>query len=96
MTLKKAILESLDRPALDTLAHDFQVSQLDAQRQEIDDDVLRDALDRCAGLTFAVLMGYLRKDALVEICRVVGLSHQGTRRELERRIIEFQQTPNEE
>lgn len=96
MTLKKAILASLERPALDTLARDFHVSQVDDQRRKIEDDALRDALDQCARLTFPVLMGYLRKDALVEICRIVGLPHQGTRRELEQRIIEFQHKPNEE
>lgn len=91
MTFKQAIIASLDRPALSALARDLQVPEVDASHHAVDDDGLRAALDACPGLTFERLMGYLRKDALVEICRVVGLSHSGTRRDLEQRLSEFQQ-----
>lgn len=91
MTFKHAILASMDRTALSILARKFQVPQVDDQQRELADEELCAALDRCEGLTLAALMSYLHKNALVEICRVVGVPHKGTRHELEQRLMEFQQ-----
>ncbi|MFM7072722.1 MAG: hypothetical protein ACKO38_13115 [Planctomycetota bacterium] len=94
MTLKAAIIAALPPESILCLAQaawpkDSPADGDSARAVATQVSVFRQRLRRSPRVTLADTLAALNKEALVTICRVVGIDHRGRRAELTDRLIAF-------
>ncbi len=83
MTLKSTILSVLKRDALKSILDALEIDGVD--RRSV--NAMRSTLSRSRRASAEVLLGYLRKDELQEVCEIVGVEPKGKKEELVGRLL---------
>ena len=83
MNLKPTILSILPREDLRYILDDLEIDGVDRRRPE----EMRAALGRMRRASAEVLLGYLRKGQVQEVCRAVGVEDKGREDELVERLL---------
>jgi hypothetical protein len=94
MTLKAAILTALPPESIVVLALAAWPQEVSKEADSNDDPIelvrsYRERLRRSRRISLATTLLALNKEALVTICRVLGIDHRGRRDELTARLLEF-------
>lgn len=87
MKLKAAVLSVLGRDGLKEIVDDLEIDGVDRRSVQ----ALRAALSRSRRVTPDVLLDYLSKDELHDVCDVMGLSVSGRKGDLVERLLDSAQ-----
>ena len=82
MTLKSILLSVLGRKTLKRIVDDHEIDDVDRRSVE----AMRAALSRLRQLTAEDVLAYMRKDEVQAACTAVGVSSEGRRDQLARRL----------
>ena len=82
MTLKSILLSVLGRKTLKRIVDDHEIDDVDRRSIE----AMRAALSRLRQLTAEDVLAYMRKDEVQAACTAVGVSSEGRRDQLARRL----------
>ncbi len=83
MTLKSTILSVLNRDAVKSILDALEIDGVDRRSVE----AMRSTLSRSRRASPQVLLSYLRKEELQEVCEVVGVEPKGKKEELVGRLL---------
>lgn len=83
MTVKRIILSVFDRDDLKSVIDEFEIDEVDRRSA----DVMRSKISRMRRATPEVLLGFLNKDGLKQICKEMDLKVNGRKDELISRVL---------